>query len=62
MSKWAAQHLGDDLLRDALTEDEIQELCLPTAGGYEPTECDLFDNPEILAHFRGDLIKQWGRD
>ena len=61
LSKWAAQHLGDDILRDALTDDELNEIWPLEAEQWEPSECDLFNNPEILAHFRGDLIKQWGR-
>ena len=61
LSKWAARCLGGDILRDALTEDEIQELCLQDTEGWDPTECELYNDPAIIRNFRAELSKQWGR-
>ena len=61
VSSWAAEHLGDDLLQDALTEEEIQALCLPDREPWDPAECEVFNDPEIINNFRVDLIEQWGR-
>ena len=61
ISTWLAQLIGDDILQDALTEDEIQALCLPDHEAWDPTECELFNDPSIIRNFRAELSQQWGR-
>jgi len=61
LSKWAAQQVGDDILRDALTDDQLNEIWPLEDERWDPAECELYDNPEIISHFRADLVKQWGR-
>jgi len=62
LSKWAARQLGDDILQDAYTDDELAALCVQETEGWDATECELYNRPEIIESFRRDLTKQWGRD
>ena len=59
ISTWLAQQIGDDILQDALTEDEIEALCLPDREPWDPAECEVFNDPEIVNSFRVELIEQW---
>ena len=57
VSTWLAQQIGDDILRDELTEDELQALCIPSS--WDPAECEVFNDSEIINGFRVELIEQW---
>jgi hypothetical protein len=59
ISTWLAQQIGDDILQDALTDEELNEIWPLRADRWDPAECDVFNDPEIINGFRVELIEQW---